>query len=98
MDDATYHTHDVYANGTADTLCEDCATRTATVGCTMISVDIFWGNQPDHQSEREFLAQLRADLEDRQLDALVLANFYILAAACRWTSLLLPPTTYAISS
>jgi len=43
----------------------------------MTSVDIFWGYEPDHQSERQFLAQLRADLEDRQLDALILANFYL---------------------
>jgi hypothetical protein len=43
----------------------------------MASVDVFWGGEPEHQSEREFLARLRADLEDRQLDALVLANFYL---------------------
>jgi hypothetical protein len=43
----------------------------------MASVDVFWGDEPEHQSEREFLARLRADLEDRQLDAVILANFYL---------------------
>jgi len=43
----------------------------------MTSVDVFWGDEPEHQSEREFLARLRADLEDRQLDAVILANFYL---------------------
>ena len=43
----------------------------------MASVEVFWGDEPEHQSEREFLAQLRANFEDRQLDALILANFHI---------------------
>ena len=43
----------------------------------MSSVEVFWGNEPEHQSEREFLTRLRADLEKHQLDALILANFHL---------------------
>ena len=43
----------------------------------MSSVEVFWGNEPEHQSEREFLTRLRADLEKQQLDALILANFHL---------------------
>ena len=43
----------------------------------MTSVEVFWGGEPEHQSEREFLAQLRAELEGQQHGALILANFYL---------------------
>ena len=43
----------------------------------MVRVEVFWGNEPEHQSEREFLARLRVDLANQRLDALILANFYL---------------------
>ncbi|MCA1604191.1 MAG: NERD domain-containing protein, partial [Acidobacteria bacterium] len=38
---------------------------------------VFWGNEPEHQSERDFLNRLRTDLAQQQVDALTLANFYL---------------------
>jgi hypothetical protein len=42
----------------------------------MADVSVFWNGEPEHASEREFLRRLRADLEARNVDALILANFY----------------------
>jgi hypothetical protein len=42
----------------------------------MATIEIFWGDQPDEQSERDFLAQLRGDLASRNISATILANFY----------------------
>jgi len=43
----------------------------------MASVEVFWRDEPEYQSERDFLARLRADLESQQLEALILTNFYL---------------------
>ncbi|MBB6373789.1 hypothetical protein BKA01_001011 [Pseudonocardia eucalypti] len=40
-------------------------------------MQIFWGSEPAHQSERDFLRTLGADFEQAGVDALVLANFYL---------------------
>jgi len=38
--------------------------------------EVFWGDGPDEQSERDFLAQLKEDLARRDISATILANFY----------------------
>ena len=40
------------------------------------TVEVFWGDEPDEQSERDFLAQLKEDLAKRNISATILANFY----------------------
>jgi hypothetical protein len=40
------------------------------------TIEVFWGDEPDEQSERSFLAQLKEDLARRGISATVLANFY----------------------
>ncbi|NYF58812.1 NERD domain-containing protein [Micromonospora purpureochromogenes] len=39
-------------------------------------VEIYWGEEPTEQSERQFLAQLTADLRAHGVSALILANFF----------------------
>jgi hypothetical protein len=39
-------------------------------------VEVFWGEEPEQESERQFLARLRADLGTRGIHATILANFY----------------------
>ena len=40
------------------------------------TIEVFWGDEPDEQSERDFLAQLKEDLARRNVSATILANFY----------------------
>ncbi len=40
------------------------------------TIEVFWGDEPDEQSERDFLAQLKEDLALRNVSATILANFY----------------------
>jgi hypothetical protein len=40
------------------------------------TLEAFWGDEPDEQSERDFLAQLKEDLAQRDISATILANFY----------------------
>lgn len=40
------------------------------------AIEVFWGGEPDEQSERDFLAQLKEDLARSNLSATILANFY----------------------
>ena len=40
------------------------------------AVRIFWGDEPQVQSERDFLAQVEGDLLARGLEAVILVNFY----------------------
>lgn len=40
------------------------------------AIEVFWGDEPDEQSERDFLAQLEEDLARRNISATILANFY----------------------
>jgi hypothetical protein len=40
------------------------------------TIEVFWGDEPDEQSERNFLAQLKEDLAGRNASATILANFY----------------------
>ena len=40
------------------------------------NIDVFWGAEPEVRSEKEFLTQLKADLESRNVTATILANFY----------------------
>src|SRR5258708_13272493 len=42
----------------------------------MATIEVFWGDEPDEQSERDFLAQLKEDLASRNISATILANFY----------------------
>lgn len=46
----------------------------------MPTIDVFWESEPDHQSELDFLARLRADLAAQSRDALILVNFHLTAA------------------
>ncbi len=39
-------------------------------------VEVFWGGEPEQESERQFLAKLKADLQARGIRATILANFY----------------------
>jgi Nuclease-related domain len=40
------------------------------------TVEVFWGEEPRERSEREFLAQLQADLASQNISAIILANFF----------------------
>jgi hypothetical protein len=40
-------------------------------------VSVFWGNEPSEPSERQFLDRLVADLRARNVQAVVLANFFV---------------------
>lgn len=40
------------------------------------TIEVFWGDEPDEQSERDFLTQLKEDLARRNVSATILANFY----------------------
>jgi hypothetical protein len=40
------------------------------------TIEVFWGDEPDEQSERDFLSQLKDDLARRNISATILANFY----------------------
>jgi hypothetical protein len=40
------------------------------------AVQVFWGGEPQVQSERDFLAQLEGDLLARDLKGIILANFH----------------------
>ncbi len=42
----------------------------------MATIEVFWGDRPDEQSERDFLAQLKEDLARRNISATILANFH----------------------
>jgi hypothetical protein len=35
-------------------------------------IEVFWGDEPDEQSERDFLAQLKEDLARRNVSATLL--------------------------
>jgi len=40
------------------------------------AIEVFWGNEPEVRSEREFLSQLVSDLKSRNIAATILANFF----------------------
>ena len=40
------------------------------------TIEVFWGDEPDEKSERDFLEQLKEDLARRKISATILANFY----------------------
>jgi Nuclease-related domain len=40
------------------------------------AIEVFWGNEPEVRSEREFLSQLVSDLNSRNIAATILANFF----------------------
>jgi energy-coupling factor transporter ATP-binding protein EcfA2 len=42
-----------------------------------MAVEIYWGDSPGVASEVRFLRQLEADLDDRRIPAVILANFFI---------------------
>jgi len=44
-------------------------------------IEVFWGDEPNERSERDFLAQLKEDLFSRDVSATILANFYTYRAS-----------------
>lgn len=40
------------------------------------AIEVFWGNEPEVRSEREFLSHLVSDLKSCNLAATILANFF----------------------
>ncbi len=44
-------------------------------------IEVFWGDEPGEQSERDFLAQLKDDLSSRNVSATILANFHTYRAS-----------------
>ena len=40
------------------------------------AIEVFWGDEPEVRSEREFLSQLVSDLKSCNLAATILANFF----------------------
>ena len=40
------------------------------------AIEVFWGDEPEIRSERDFLARLKADLQSYNISATILANFY----------------------
>ncbi|MFD6756154.1 NERD domain-containing protein [Micromonospora gifhornensis] len=39
-------------------------------------IEVYWGEEPAEPSERQFLAQLKVDLNERGVSAIILANFF----------------------
>jgi hypothetical protein len=44
-------------------------------------IEVYWGEESAEQSERQFLAQLKADLDERGVSAIILANFFTSSGA-----------------
>ena len=39
-------------------------------------IEVFWGDESNEQSERDFLAELKEDLAKRGISATILVNFF----------------------